>query len=436
MAGTIGSRPAASPSGGGAGKSAKQIAIDAGQLPANTTDAQFVAFLRGLNPRGAWAAATVYAVNDTFTQGGSTYRVTANHTSPASFTFDTTKMELLAAAGSVGKPGNYIGANPAATGPVLIIQGGGYVAAAPSMLASLTAQLYLKGTDGLYADGLVPYVWPAGVSAGYRMILQAQTSGTNILWLAPGAQIPSTLGTGDAAFVELGTAGAVQDTVVWKKGAVYFDNSAIKTSDRFLAATYANVAAFDAVYTKVGTFSTYLYDQAGTPVSGRELQLDPGGTSSRYRYLRSSYPTGSATFPDGSIVVFGQKGGNTDVLVAMLRASGTTPATLGGVEARLNTNNGTLSLWTLVNGAETQVGVSVAKGATNDTYYGMRLAVSGTSVKVRSWLASGAEPTTWDIDTTQSTVNASGLAGFGDNISYGKFSFMGVSRGDALAPVS
>lgn len=348
----------------------------------------------------------------------------------------TPSVDVPLPAGTVGKPGNYVGANPAATGPVLIIQGGAYVTAAPSMLAALTAQLYLKGTDGLYADGLVPFVWPAGVSAGWRLFLQVQTGGSNLLWLAPGAEIPATLGTATAALVELGTTGQVQDTVIWKKDRVYFDNTAVLTSDRFLAATYANVAAFETVYTKFGTFATFLYDDAGTPVSGRLLEINPGQTVGLYGYLRNSYPTGSATFAKGSCVVMSKKGGGTGELVAILQASGS-GATYTAIEARLDTGNKTLRLYSVVNGAANPIGAAVAKGtAGNDVQWYVRLYVESGIVRARAWAQNVAEPSTWDLDTTQTTITTAGLAGFRTNFDYMRAGFFGVSRGDANAPIS
>jgi len=432
--------------GGGRGKPGRGLAFS--KLNANTLRVTYddgsapTDFnVAGLNPRGAWAAATVYAVSDTFTQGGSTYRVTVTHTSPAVFAFDSSKMEVLAASGALGKPGNYVSANPAVTGPVLIVQGGAYVTANPNMLASLTSQLYVKGSDGLYVEGPVPLPWPAGLTpataSNYKLVLQALASGTNLLWLKNGDPVPAALGTTDAAYVELGTPGAVQDTVVYRKGLVYYDNTVVKTSDGFTAANYPNITALETVYTKLGTFTPFLGDDAGSP-SGRTLEINGGGSYGKYGYLRTSYPTGSATFSKGSVAVVGKKGGGNSLLVAIMLASGS-GATYTAVEARLNTATGTLALYTVVNGTEAQVGTNVSKGTVgSDIEWWIRLAVdpSTSAVQARAWIASGAEPSTWDLDTTQTAVNAAGLAGFRTDITYGRFGFFGVSRGDANAPTS
>jgi collagen type VII alpha len=58
---------------------------------------------RGFVPRGAWAASTVYAVDNIVTNGGNTYRVTTAHTSPA--TFSTANLELWASRGTTGSTG-------------------------------------------------------------------------------------------------------------------------------------------------------------------------------------------------------------------------------------------------------------------------------------------------------------------------------------------
>lgn len=64
---------------------------------------------RGFNPRGAWVASTLYLIDDIVTRAGNTYRVTANHTSPGTFT--TTNLELWAANGTNGQDGNNLNAD-------------------------------------------------------------------------------------------------------------------------------------------------------------------------------------------------------------------------------------------------------------------------------------------------------------------------------------
>lgn len=59
----------------------------------------------GFVARGAWAATTVYAVNDIVTNGGSTYRSLTAHTSGASFSGVGANWELWAAKGTDGTGG-------------------------------------------------------------------------------------------------------------------------------------------------------------------------------------------------------------------------------------------------------------------------------------------------------------------------------------------
>lgn len=68
---------------------------------------------RGFNPRGAWVASTTYAVDDIYTRSGNTYRVTTAHTSPA--TWVITNAELWATAGTNGTGFNPRGAWAAST---------------------------------------------------------------------------------------------------------------------------------------------------------------------------------------------------------------------------------------------------------------------------------------------------------------------------------
>jgi hypothetical protein len=111
--------------------------------------------------RGAWAASTVYAVNDVVINGGQTYIVTTAHTSPT--TFATTNLGLWAAKGTDGSPGNngagfsYKGAWAASTAYSVndVVTNGGqtYVVTtahtSPTTFATTNLGLWAaKGTDG------------------------------------------------------------------------------------------------------------------------------------------------------------------------------------------------------------------------------------------------------------------------------------------------
>lgn len=62
---------------------------------------------QGFNYRGSWAASTVYAPYDVFTNAGSSYIVTSGYTSGASFgAIDTSNSHIFAAAGANGSGGN------------------------------------------------------------------------------------------------------------------------------------------------------------------------------------------------------------------------------------------------------------------------------------------------------------------------------------------
>lgn len=57
-----------------------------------------------------------------------------------------------------------------------------------------------------------------------------------------------------------------------------------------------------------------------------------------------------------------------------------------------------------------QTGVSRNHAA--GTAYGFRFRVAGSTIQGRTWLASGAEPTAWDINVTDTTYAAAGYTGF------------------------
>jgi len=390
-----------------------------------------------------FAKGTAVLVGNLTNYAGALYPVTVAHTFGDAF--DASKHGAPVAspgpastvAGPIGPKGHFVGANPAAAGPVLIIQGGTYVTADPGMLAALAGQLFLKGSDGLYVEGLVPLTWPSGTAPGHRLVLQTSGGGNgNVLWLALKDDIPNTLGTPDNAYVLLGTAGVTPNTVIFRPDAPLFDNTIIRTGDRFTATAYASVAALEAVYTKLGSFATYLYDDAGQPVSGRTVEISAGQSARGvFGYLRTSYPTGAAAFDTGSVTVLGRKGGGTGQLVAILQASGS-GSTYTAIEVRLNSADGSLSVYSVVKGVSTQLGTNLAKGVANDAEWWIRVYAEKGIVRARAWPASAAEPSAWDFDLTQSTLVGAGLGGFRTDFDFGRFGFFGVSRGDALAPVA
>jgi hypothetical protein len=73
-------------------------------------------------------------------------------------------------------------------------------------------------------------------------------------------------------------------------------------------------------------------------------------------------------------------------------------------------NNG-LQIGKVVGGTNTTIGTGTAFTPVADTWYAVRMRVVGTSIKARQWLAGDTEPSTWEIDTTDSEVTAAGWVG-------------------------
>jgi hypothetical protein len=65
------------------------------------------------------------------------------------------------------------------------------------------------------------------------------------------------------------------------------------------------------------------------------------------------------------------------------------------------------------NGAETQVGGSVALGTfAVNTFYTTRFQISGSTLRAKSWLRGSAEPAAWQLEVTDTDLTAAGSIGF------------------------
>lgn len=57
-------------------------------------------------------------------------------------------------------------------------------------------------------------------------------------------------------------------------------------------------------------------------------------------------------------------------------------------------------------GSETAIStVTLASAIVADTWYKVKITTLGTSIKAKMWLATDSEPETWNIDTTDATLN-------------------------------
>ena len=74
--------------------------------------------------------------------------------------------------------------------------------------------------------------------------------------------------------------------------------------------------------------------------------------------------------------------------------------------------NNQVKLYKYVSGAVTQIGSTVKKVFFEDVWYLVRIRVNSTSIKVKIWVSSGTEPTSWMFDETDSSLS-SGWVGLG-----------------------
>lgn len=118
---------------------------------------------------------------------------------------------------------------------------------------------------------------------------------------------------------------------------------------------------------------------------------------------------------------------NVDALVLVLAPGTSGTSSHGGVAIRISGSAGSenaytaslrssagaassLRLMKLVAGTETQIAVHSLTWTANTWYY-IRLRSFGTSLKSKIWALGSAEPSSWQIDTTDSDVTGAGYCG-------------------------
>lgn len=169
-----------------------------------------------------------------------------------------------------------------------------------------------------------------------------------------------------------------------------------------------------------------------------EMGLTSGGSSQRQMLSMDAVDSDSAR-ADFEIAFKWQcasVGTSRPQLKGAGRASGDVTATyayLGGFD---NTGGGH-RIQKYVNGTSTTV-LAVAGTVTAATYYITRYRVAGTSLKLKTWLASGEEPAEWTVETTDSSLSAAGWVGlFSVNTTYVyKIAFVGIATGGDTAPLT
>lgn len=96
----------------------------------------------------------------------------------------------------------------------------------------------------------------------------------------------------------------------------------------------------------------------------------------------------------------------------MIRGAGTAGSE-SGYWCYLNRASGTgvLTVKKIVSGTVTSLATYSLTLPTTETDYFIRFRVNGTTLRARAWKYDAAEPTTWQIDTTDSSVTAAGYVG-------------------------
>ncbi|WP_287365122.1 M14-type cytosolic carboxypeptidase [Thauera sp.] len=119
------------------------------------------------------------------------------------------------------------------------------------------------------------------------------------------------------------------------------------------------------------------------------------------------------------------------------QTSSTHNAYLGGVDYAVASAT-PLRLQKYVNGTSSTIGTSAAFGLSTDTWYITRFRVNGTTMQMRTWLASDPEPETWQrtaTDTSHSAAGWVGLFGFNGALLH-DVEWVGFGTGGAAAPMS
>lgn len=119
--------------------------------------------------------------------------------------------------------------------------------------------------------------------------------------------------------------------------------------------------------------------------------------------------------------------------VIFARASGASAAVANGYYASITPAVSEVRIGKVVSGAFTNIAVSSFASSAGNSYL-MRFRVNGTSLKLRVWLAGTAEPTTWNVDTTDSALSAAGWVGFSGftNARISEWNFFSVgTKGDS-----
>ena len=120
-------------------------------------------------------------------------------------------------------------------------------------------------------------------------------------------------------------------------------------------------------------------------------------------------------------------------MFGLLRGSGTSSSLSNGYMGGLI--NGMVRIYRISSGTATSIG-STNKSWSTNTYYWVRFRANGTDLKIKFWEDGQSEPSTWDVEVTDSNYE-SGLVGVGVNNYIGrktKYDAVGIGTNSETAP--
>ncbi len=373
----------------------------------------------GLNNRGAWTAATAYAVNDAVTAQGGYYRAATAFTSgasftPANWTVVTPPPGLWPTPLTGGTPNRLVSLNA---------DGVTCSDLHPSFLDELgfSQILWLDHLGQYWQSGSVINTDPAAPALTPRYIraMQAQTAPGTINWrdLDPRAGKPADLTeTANQNYVEFGK---ILNASQWRYVGPVVDGAALNPQARFdglLVANYPRNAAVPTGRFRIDRFgagfpssTVYTGPVSSTLPYGAGLSFAADGNTGR-RYA-SDETTGSvADLQELYLLKTGGPTANYGVFLRMTGAAGSET----GLIVLVDEANHLLKLLKVIAGTYTTVD-SVASPVAHGTAYYWRFEAFGTWLAVKIWDTGSAEPTGWTYSTYQNLVLGAGYSGVYSN---------------------
>jgi hypothetical protein len=174
-------------------------------------------------------------------------------------------------------------------------------------------------------------------------------------------------------------------------------------------------------------------DLATSTMGGKVLRVEGAGSSKRRHVSWNALGT---SYADMEIFYIWATPSTSYDAFGVGRASGAA-ASETGYRIGFNLTTRGKEIANYVSGTYNRLAYS-AYTPTVNTWYKTRMNITGTALKMRTWLGTDTEPATWDLETTNSAITAAGTIGLGAFVSpAGKgvvFDAFGVGVNSASAP--